>query len=179
MRTLKRLIVAFAAVLLVGFGAVAAYAWRASTINHLKDEKRQLQSQNESLKTALQNEQYKVAEEGYHSYLSDKGVKIWIYAPAKNALVTSPVGVIGRVPGSWSFEAQFPVMLKNKDGAVIAQGTAHLLGPWTTGELVPFSAELTYTKSVAGTGTLVLEKDNPSGLATNEDSVSIPVLFSQ
>lgn len=81
-----------------------------------------------------------------YSYLSSKSVSILVYAPLKNATVTSPVAVIGEVPGNWSFEAQFPVQLKDSKGNIIARTSAHVLGSWQTDQFVPFSAQLTYIK---------------------------------
>lgn len=112
-----------------------------------------------------------------YSYTSVKGIKISVYTPAKDSVVSSPIAVSGAVPGNWSFEAQFPVKLEDSKGSVITQATAHVLGNWQTTDLVPFSAQLTYSKAVSGNGTLVLEKDNPSGLSNNGDSLSIPVRF--
>lgn len=112
-----------------------------------------------------------------YAYQSAKGVTVSVFSPIKNAAVVSPVAVLGEVPGNWSFEAQFPVQLKNGKGDTVAQATAHVLGNWQTTALVPFSVQLTYTTAQTGNGSIVLQKDNPSGLTQNEDSVSIPVHF--
>jgi spore germination protein GerM len=42
---------------------------------------------------------------------------------------------------------------------------------------VPFKATLSFTPSTTARGTLVLKKDNPSGLPENEDEFRIPVTF--
>jgi hypothetical protein len=109
------------------------------------------------------------------TYTSEKGVKIIVYSPTKNAKVSSPVAVVGEVPGNWSFEASFPIKLKDADGNTVAQGTGRVLGEWTTDKLVPFSAKLTYTSAVTGQGMLVLQKDNPSGKSENDDTLSVPI----
>lgn len=111
------------------------------------------------------------------TYVSAKGVSITLYRPDSNATVSSPLAVIGEVPGSWSFEASFPVQLLDGSGHLLARTSGHLLGNWMTGQPVPFSAQLTYTAKPSGDGSLVLLKDNPSGLAANDDSVTIPVRF--
>ena len=109
------------------------------------------------------------------TYSSEKGVKIIVYSPTKNTKVTSPIAVVGEIPGSWSFEASFPIKLKDADGNTVAQGTAQVLGVWTTDKLVPFSAKLEYSSAKSGQGMLVLQKDNPSGKSENDDTLSIPV----
>lgn len=109
------------------------------------------------------------------TYKSKRGVKVEIYSPKSDAKVTSPLIVIGRVPGSWSFEASFPVQLKGSKGNIIKQASAQLFGDWMTDQLVSFSAKLEYSSTETGVGTLVLQKDNPSGNPENDDSVIIPV----
>ena len=112
-----------------------------------------------------------------YTYMSAKGATLWLFSPSKNGGVTSPVAVIGEVPGNWSFEAEFPVRLMNNNGTVVAQASAHVLGDWQTDRLVPFSAQLTYSAAQSGLGTLILEKDSPSDLPQNADSLSVPVSF--
>ncbi len=47
-----------------------------------------------------------------------------------------------------------------------------------TAEFVPFRAVLTFAAPATERGTLVLEKDNPSGLPENADELRIPIRFS-
>ena len=110
-------------------------------------------------------------------YTSPKGVKVTLFTPAQSAKVSSPVAVLGEVPGNWSSEASFPIKLVDSSGNTIAQTTGKLLGNWMTTSLVPFSAQLTYTSMPTGSGSLVLQKDNPSGQTANADQLSIPVQF--
>lgn len=110
-----------------------------------------------------------------NTYESQKGVQIIVYTPIKNAKVASPVGVVGKVPGNWSYEASFPVQIRDSSNKVVAQGTGQLLGDWMTDNLVPFSAKLTYSSAAPGAGTLVLQKDNPSGQESNDDALQIPI----
>ena len=46
-----------------------------------------------------------------------------------------------------------------------------------TENLVPFTADLTFNPGDKEKGFLVLEKDNPSDLPANADSIKVPVLF--
>ena len=111
-------------------------------------------------------------------FSSRRGVVIKLDTPLENHVVTSPLTVTGQVPGNWSFEASFPVMLRTADGTVLAQAPAHLTGDWMTTDYVPFTVTLEFTTS-ATTGELVLKKDNPSGLADKDDEVTIPVQFTK
>lgn len=167
-------------------GAAAAYFARQPHINNLNNKVSSLntrvsqlqgnQSSNQPAQQPSSGSNGNSSGNG-NSYTSPKGVKVIIYEPANGATVSSPVGVIGRVPGNWSSEASFPVVLKDSTGKAVASGNATVLGNWQTTQLVPFSAKLTYSTSPTGSGTLVLEKDNPSGQTQNDDSVSIPVKF--
>ncbi|MGE5541115.1 MAG: Gmad2 immunoglobulin-like domain-containing protein [Bacillota bacterium] len=102
---------------------------------------------------------------------------IVVDAPLPNAVVGSPLTVTGKARGSWYFEAQFPVKLYDATGKLIASAPAHASGDWMTTEYVPFSVTLTFASSNTSTGKLVLEKDNPSGLPQNANSLEIPVSF--
>jgi hypothetical protein len=50
-----------------------------------------------------------------------------------------------------------------------------------TEQLVPFKAELTFKAPVDENrrGSLILKKDNPSGLPENDDAIEIPVTFKE
>lgn len=98
--------------------------------------------------------------------------------PAASSTVSSPLTVTGEARGYWFFEASFPVELINADGEVIASGPAQAQGEWMTEDFVPFEIELGFENQVPGTwGTLVLKKDNPSGLPENDNQLEVPVEF--
>lgn len=99
-------------------------------------------------------------------------------------LVASPLTVTGRARGNWYFEASFPVKLLDADGNVLVEHYAQAQGDpvtgevnWMTTDFVSFSATLTFTMPATETGTLILQKDNPSGEPQFDDSLSIPVRF--
>ena len=102
---------------------------------------------------------------------------ITVTNPQPNTQVTSPLTISGQAKGSWYFEASFPIKLYDANNILIAQTTGAAQGNWQTTNFVPFTATLTFTTPSTATGTLVLEKDNPSGEPQNADSVSIPVTF--
>lgn len=112
------------------------------------------------------------------SFVSPKGVTIELNNWSSNLQVASPLTVSGRVPGSWSFEAQFAVILKDSTNVTLVQEPAKLQGDWMTSNLVPFTVTLEFTKPTnTTTGTLILQKSNPSDLPQNSDSVQVPVRF--
>jgi len=91
--------------------------------------------------------------------------------------VTSPLTITGRARGYWYFEASFPVKLLDGDGNQLAIQPAQAQGDWMTEDFVPYSVTLTFPTPSTPTGTLILMKDNPSGLPENDDYLSIPVIF--
>lgn len=109
---------------------------------------------------------------------TSKADLIRVTAPVANTVVTSPLTVRGEARGNWYFEASFPVRLLDSEGSELALGIAQAQGEWMTTEFVPFETTLIFiTPTASQTGTLVLEKDNPSGLPENADELRIPVRF--
>lgn len=105
---------------------------------------------------------------------------IVLESPLPDAVVESPLTITGKARGTWFFEASFPVMLTNWDGLIIAQGIATAEGDWMTEDFVPFTATLTFTvdPDVYSTrGSLILKKDNPSGLPEYDAALEVPVNF--
>lgn len=102
---------------------------------------------------------------------------IEVTLPHADSLVTSPLTVTGQARGTWFFEGQFPIRLVDATGKEIARGTAQAKGEWMTEEFVPFEGTLTFSKPSTTTGSLIAQKDNPSGLPQNDQSISIPVRF--
>lgn len=108
---------------------------------------------------------------------ASKGDLIWVASPLPGQVISSPLTVAGQARGNWFFEASFPVKLLDANGNVIVQKPAQAQGEWMTTNYVPFSVSLTFQKPATATGTLVLEKDNPSGLPENANELRIPVKF--
>lgn len=102
---------------------------------------------------------------------------IRIDAPRPNASITSPLVIGGEARGYWYFEASFPIELRDANGNILAQHYATAQGEWMTEEFVPYKAELTFATPTTATGTLILRKDNPSGLPENDDALTVPVRF--
>ena len=102
---------------------------------------------------------------------------IQVFLPLPNQQVASPLKVSGKAVGNWYFEASFPIMILDANGEKLGVVPAQAQSGWMTTEFVPFEATLTFDKPTTKTGTLVLMKDNPSGLPENDDSISIPISF--
>ena len=95
---------------------------------------------------------------------------IRLNSPKPNDVVSSPLLIDGEARGTWYFEASFPVKLFDGNGKELAITPAQTESDWMTTEFVPFSATLVFDAPQTATGTLVLEKDNPSGLPENDES---------
>lgn len=107
---------------------------------------------------------------------------IQLASPRPGQSISSPLIVQGKARGSWFFEASFPVVLIDWDGKIIAHSIAQAKGDWMTTEFVPFETTLTFTvdKDVySDAGTLILRKDNPSGLPEHDDALEIPIVFAR
>lgn len=102
---------------------------------------------------------------------------IKVTSPLPNAVVSSPLVVTGEARGNWYFEASFPIKIVDANGKVLGQIPVQAQGDWMTTQFVPFRASLPFSSSTTATGTLVLEKDNPSGLPENAAEFRIPIRF--
>lgn len=105
---------------------------------------------------------------------------IQLETPRPNQVISSPLTIKGTARGSWFFEASFPVVLTDWDGKIIAQGVAQAKSNWMTTDFVPFEATLKFVvdkASYSNKGSLILKKDNPSGLPEHDDALEIPVIL--
>jgi hypothetical protein len=109
---------------------------------------------------------------------------IVVESPMPGATIDAPLVVTGKARGPWYFEASFPVSLVNWDGLIIAEGIATADGDWMTTDFVPFTATLNFVNPYSADqaafmsrATLILKKDNPSGLPEHDDALEIPYTF--
>lgn len=102
---------------------------------------------------------------------------IELRTPLPNAILQSPLTLEGRARGPWFFEASFPVYLIDAAGDTIAVVPVQAEGEWMTQAFVPFKGTLTFTPPASQTGTLILAKDNPSGLPEHEAALRVPIRF--
>jgi len=99
-------------------------------------------------------------------------------SPRPNSKIESPLSIEGEAVGPWFFEGDFPIVLVDWDGLIIAEGFATAEGEWMTEDFVPYKAELSFTKpEYKEAGTLILRKDNPSDLSEHDDALEIPIIF--
>ena len=122
--------------------------------------------------------------DGDNMYIEDIGNElekidiIRINTPRPNQVINSPFVIKGEARGIWFFEGDFPVVLTNVDGIIIAQGFVTAQSEWMTEEFVEFKGTLEFEKpSDSDNGTLILRKDNPSDLPEYDDELEIPILF--
>ena len=106
----------------------------------------------------------------------EKSDLIKLDSPRPNQVVTSPLEISGTARGTWFFEASFPVQVLGEDGELLAQAIAQAEGEWMTTEFVAFKADIKIPASYIGPATLVLHKDNPSGLPEHDASISVPIV---
>jgi len=102
---------------------------------------------------------------------------IRIFNPRPNTFVKSPIKITGEARGYWFFEASFPVEILDSNGERVFLGFATAQDEWMTENFVPFVAEVSFPKPSTQSGTLILHRDNPSGLPENDDRLIVPINF--
>lgn len=100
-----------------------------------------------------------------------------LISPTDFTAVAAPLRLEGKARGMWYFEGSFPIKMFDANNQLLGTGIAQAQGEWMTESFVPFVATLAFTPHATPTGTLVLEKDNPSGLPEHADELRIPVTF--
>jgi len=93
------------------------------------------------------------------------------------ATISSPLAIEGSARGTWFFEGSFPVKVLDESGQELGRGIAQAQGSWMTEDFVPFKAVIMFTRPTSSIGSVVLEKDNPSGLAQNDQKIALPIKF--
>ncbi len=97
--------------------------------------------------------------------------------PKYGDLIKSPLGITGKARGTWFFEANLPVTLKDEKGNVLVHQGIQAVGDWMTVEYVPFAGTIAFDPGDSTYGVLIIERDNPSGLPEFDASFAIPVRF--
>ena len=117
-------------------------------------------------------------------HIAEKADLIKLNSPIPFGVVESGEILTGLARGPWYFEASFPVILTNWDGLIIAETYATAEGEWMTEDFVPFTATLEFTSpynpgdpDFMKRGSLILQKDNPSGLPEHDNALEIPISF--
>ncbi len=102
---------------------------------------------------------------------------IRVETPQAGTVIRSPLTVRGEAKGPWYFEGDFPLLLRDNEGEILARGVASAKGEWMTTDFVPFVGKLVFTAPEGMLGELILQKDNPSGRRELDYSLTIPVRF--
>jgi len=103
---------------------------------------------------------------------------IILNSPLPGAIISSPLTIKGRARGTWFFEGDFPIILEDGQGKSIAVSYATAKGEWMTADFVDFEGIINFKGSLSGQkGTLILKKDNPTGLPKFDDSLEISINF--
>ncbi len=92
-------------------------------------------------------------------------------------VISSPFSIEGSARGSWFFECSFPVRVLDQSGKELGVGVAQAQSDCLTADFVPFKATVMFTRPTSSAGSLVLQKDNPSGLPENDQKVILPIKF--
>lgn len=108
--------------------------------------------------------------------LLKKSKNIYIDSPKLNDQIESPLLVSGSARGSWFFEGEFPVRLKDAEGRVLAYGLAKAQGEWMTPDFVPFKLELTFDPPGTTRGVLVVQKSRQKE-GEVYDGFELPIRF--
>jgi hypothetical protein len=103
--------------------------------------------------------------------------QIVVENPGPGDMVQTPFTINGSARGQWFFEASFPAKVLDESGNIVGQTPVQAEGEWMTEEFVPFSTSIPFSVTDSETGTLVLQKDNPSGLPENDAELRIPIRF--
>ncbi|MFA6094411.1 MAG: Gmad2 immunoglobulin-like domain-containing protein [Candidatus Paceibacterota bacterium] len=109
------------------------------------------------------------------TYTNATADMITVELPFPGAVVGKEFSVIGKARGTWFFEASFPVEVIDGGGKTLAVGIAQAQGDWMTVNFVPFSVNVKVPESYIGPATIILKKDNPSGLSEYDASISFPI----
>jgi len=109
------------------------------------------------------------------TYTNATADNIVVDLPFPGAVTGKEFTVTGNARGTWYFEASFPIEVVDKNGKVLTTGIAQAQDEWMTENFVPFKAEIKVPTSYVGPATLILRKDNPSGLPEHDASISFPI----
>lgn len=103
---------------------------------------------------------------------------IQVELPFPGAVVGKDFSVIGKARGYWFFEASFPIEVLDKNGKSLVTSIAQPRNgeDWMTTQFVNFKADIKIPQTYIGPATLVLKKNNPSGLPEHDASISFPII---
>lgn len=109
------------------------------------------------------------------SYANASKDLIRVELPYPGAVVGKEFSVIGKARGMWFFEASFPIEVVGRNGELLDVAVAQAEGEWMTEDFVPFRAGVSVPESYIGPATIILKRDNASGLPEHDASAWYPI----
>lgn len=116
-----------------------------------------------------------VEELPFITYINASADRIMINTPAPAATVEPEFSITGSARGNWFFEASFPIEILDMANNVITTTIAQAQTDWMTEDFVPFQVNVSITNGYTGPATVVLKRDNASGLPEHDASASFPI----
>lgn len=116
-------------------------------------------------------------EEDKITYTNASEDIITVESPLPGSVTGKEFLIVGEARGNWYFEASFPVTILDKDGNKLVETHAEAQSEWMTTNFVNYRADIVVPEAYIGEATVVLHKDNPSGLSENDASVSYPIVI--
>ncbi|MCC7356186.1 MAG: hypothetical protein IT410_01045 [Candidatus Doudnabacteria bacterium] len=153
------------AIVIILVAALAIALTAREGADSTRESVKQTQNQSEEVKTDLE------------SSVPQKDDLIRVTSMKNNQVVDGSFTVTGEARGQWYFEGSFPVRIEDANGKVLGRVAAKAKGEWTTTEYVPFEVFVIFDKYQTSTGSIIFEKDNPSGLPENASELRVPIRF--
>ncbi len=110
-----------------------------------------------------------------NTYVNATKDDIVVMLPFSGAVTGKEFSIIGKARGTWFFEGSAPYEVLDKDGKTLASGLVEVGEAWMNTDFTSFETVVKIPETYIGEATIILKKDNPSGLSEKEASVSIPV----
>ena len=108
--------------------------------------------------------------------ISSPSGNITISLPKKDGIISSPIKISGSAKG-WYFEASFPIKIVDGDGSILGENIARAQSDWMTTSSVPFLATISFNIPQYAPGTIIFQKDNPSGRPESDEKFIMPIRF--
>ena len=107
---------------------------------------------------------------------------IILESPLPQEFIETPLAIKGRARGDWFSDGNFPVILTNWNGKILAEGYAITQSNWKTKNFVSFETVLKFTKpeqtkSFDKKGFLIFKKNNSSDILESDNLLKMPIYF--
>lgn len=104
-----------------------------------------------------------------------KEEEIILISPQVNEVVRNGDVITGRAQASWLLEGDFPLIIKDRAGVVLATGLVQAQDDSTIGGWTSFQSTLVFNVDTSTPAELFFKKNNPLSLPQYEEIVSYPV----